>query len=185
MRDQFDLNAELKQQQMIQPLSRRRVQFPLRGLRVWLFSLLAIISLPVGMMLMLVGFEMQDSSDANWEEMTATVRSNDDVSIFYDYGDDSGQIIYELDAFTSQPIVGELVVTGSLCDLVGWVIIPSERGETFPLWVNPTKPSQHSCVPISQDMGAVYLMGGVVLVGLSVLRLLRTIASAAANKPQR
>ncbi|MEM9955555.1 MAG: DUF3592 domain-containing protein [Chloroflexota bacterium] len=172
------------QQQMIQPLKKRVFRFPFYGLRVWLFSLIALIGLPIGGMLMLVGFDMQENLNSDWEQVTATVRSNEDLEIRYAYDGENDEIIYELDNFATVPDTGEIALVASLCDLTAWLTIPDDSGATFSLWVNPDKPSQNSCVSISRDMGSMYFLGGIVLVILSSLRLLRTIASAAGNKPK-
>lgn len=166
----------------IEPLGRTKFRLPFRFLRVWIFSLLALVALPLGSGLILVGIDMTENLDADWEEMTATVISHDENGVVYRVNNDENEIGYQLDDFVTLDVPGQMIWTISVCDVVSRFIIPEEEGAEFSVQVNPDKDSQQSCVPINQDFASIYLVTGLVLAGFSIIRLFRTF-SAAATKP--
>lgn len=178
-RDNRDMNIPSG---TIEPLERKKIRFPFRFLRTWIFSLLALVALPLGLGLMLVGFDMQDNLDEEWEEVTATVVRNDESGVDYRTDDEDGEFGYELDDFVEMDVPGQMVWTLSVCDAVSRFIIPEERGEEFSVWVNPDEPSQQSCVPINQDFASLYIILGVILTIFSVIRLMRTFNAAATKR---
>lgn len=170
----------------IQPLGKRRVSLPFRYLRTWVFSLLALVFLPIGAGLFLIGIEMEEDLRDDWDEVRAEVIRNDETGVDYritegNLTNDESAFSYELDHFLDNS-PGQLTLTASICDLVSRFIIPKEQGEEFTLWVNPDKTSQQSCVPINRDISSLYTVLGAVLMALSAFRLLRTINSAALSK---
>lgn len=170
----------------IQPLGKRRVSLPFRYLRTWLFSLLALVCLPIGIGVFLIGIEMEEDVREDWDEVTAEVIRNDANGVDYritdgNSSDDEGSFGYDLDYFLDNT-PGQLTLTASVCDLVSRFIIPKEQGSEFTLWVNPDKASQQSCVPINRDISSLYIVLGAVIMALSAIRLLRTINSAALAK---
>lgn len=163
----------------IQPLGKRRVSLPFRYLRTWIFSLLALVFLPIGIGLVMIGIEMQENLLNDWEEVTATVTRNDERGVEYDIDNgDDGDFAYELDDMLAVDAGGKLVATVSICDLVSRFIIPKENGTEFPLWVDINKSSNQSCVPINDDFSALYIIIGSILAMLSGLRLIRTFHAA-------
>ena len=163
----------------IQPLGKRTVSLPFRYLRTWIFSLLALVCLPLGIGLIMIGVEMQEDLSRDWEEVTATVIRNDEEGVRFDIDNgDDGEFGYTLDYFVEVDNPGQLVWTMSACDLVSRFIIPKDNGSEFSLWIDPGKSSNQSCVPITQDFASLYLIAGFVLAGLSALRLVRTFHAA-------
>ncbi len=170
----------------IQPLGKRRVSLPFRYLRTWIFSVLALVFLPIGAGLFLIGIEMEEDLRDDWDEVRAEVIRNDETGVDYritegNLTDDESSFSYELDYFLDNS-PGQLTLTASICDLVSRFIIPQDTGSEFTLWVNPDKTSQQSCVPITRDMSSLYVVLGAILMALSAFRLLRTINSAALSK---
>lgn len=170
----------------IQPLGKRRVSLPFRYLRTWIFSVLALVFLPIGAGLFLIGIEMEEDLRDDWDEVRAEVIRNDETGVDYritegNLTDDESSFSYELDYFLDNS-PGQLTLTASICDLVSRFIIPQDTGSEFTLWVNPDKSSQQSCVPITRDMSSLYVVLGAILMALSAFRLLRTINSAALAK---
>lgn len=170
----------------IQPLSKRTVSLPFRYLRTWIFSILALVFLPIGAGLFLIGIEMEEDLRTDWDEVTAEVIRNDETGVEYQIINENllnseGSLGYDLDYFLDNT-PGELTLTASACDLVSRFIIPKERGEEFSLWIDPSKSSEQSCVPITRDMSAFYIMLGGVLMFLSAIRLFRTINDAALKR---
>jgi len=176
------VQQEKKLQKMIQPLPKRTFRFPFHYLRTVLFSIAALITLPIGLMLIMVGIDLQENLRSDWVQTTATVLNNDEEGIRYRVDNDDfntdGALGYTLEDFVDTSITSEVMVSATLCDLVGWVIIPKETGTEFPLWVNPAKITQQSCLPITQEYGTIYMITGIVLSILSVLRLLRSFNAA-------
>lgn len=167
----------------IQPLGNPTLNLPFRYLRTWIFSLLALVCLPIGIGLIMIGVEMQEDLSRDWEELTATVIRNDEESVRYEIDNgDEGEFGYTLDDFVDADTPGELVWTISACDLLSRVIIPKENGAEFQIWIDPRKSSNQSCVPINEDSASLYLVTGFVLAGLSAFRLFRTFNDAALRK---
>ncbi|GAB5493925.1 MAG: hypothetical protein Phog2KO_41400 [Phototrophicaceae bacterium] len=167
----------------IEPLGKRRVSFPFRYLRTWIFSLLALVFLPIGAGLFLIGIEMEDNLRDDWDEVRAEVIRNDESGVEYEivdtvYSGLEGEFSYELDSFLDKS-PHTLTLSASACDLLSRFIIPKDSGEEFTLWIDSDKTSQQSCVPITRDMSSVYIILGAILMGLSGIRLLRTINDAA------
>jgi hypothetical protein len=161
---------------------------PFRWLRTWIFSLLALIALPIGAMLILVGTGMQADS-ADWTAQTATVdRYDEGDSLRYQIVSEDGTrtrgtFNYDLTRFYT--VTDEqFVLALSVCDLISRFTLPTEDDAEFTLWVNPADSAQASCIPVSSDTGAMLLLAGWVLVALSAIRLLRTI-NGAATRPAR
>jgi uncharacterized membrane protein YgdD (TMEM256/DUF423 family) len=179
---------------------------PFRWLRTWLFSLLALIALPLGGMLIVVGMAMQADSDT-WEQATAVVdrydegeslrfhidneanaEANADAEAEADADNENeaqnenapevrGRFNYDYTDFYAAKD-DQFSLTLSVCDLVSR-FLPTEQGATFNVWLNPADSTQISCIPVSSDTGALLLLLGWALVILSALRLLRTIGAAA------
>lgn len=167
----------------IQPVGARTITLPFRYLRTWIFSLLALICLPIGIGLIMIGVEMQEDLSRDWEEMTATVTRNDENGVRYDIDNgEDGEFGYTLDDFVDVDTPGELVWTVSVCDLLSRFIVPKDENAEFSIWVDPRKSSNHSCVPINEDFSGIYLVTGFVLAGLSAIRLFRTFNNAALCK---
>jgi len=163
----------------IQPLSNRSIRLPFRYLRTWIFSLLALVCLPIGIGLVIAGIDMQENLNRDWEEVTATVTRNDEDGVRYDIDNgDDGEFGYTLDYFVDANTAGELVWTVAICDLFSRFIIPKDEGSEFSLWIDPRKSSNQSCVPINQELASFYLAVGVILTGLSGIRLIRTFHAA-------
>lgn len=161
---------------------------PFQWLRTWIFSLLALVALPLGGILILMGFAMQDSGDT-WTEFTAEVTDYDEEEgIDYRFTNvegarQRGTFGYELDNYVTSSN-NQVILSITSCDLLSRFWIPQEDDATFSLWVNPEDSTQISCIPVSADSGAGLILGGFVLLILSAIRLLRTI-NAAATKPSR
>ena len=167
----------------IQPLGKRSVSLPFRYLRTWIFSLLALIFLPIGAGLFLIGIEMEENLRDDWTQVTAEVTRNDESGVEYEvidtvYSDLEGEFSYELDSFLDKS-PHTLTLSASACDLLSRFIVPKERGEEFQLWIDSDKPSLQSCVPITRDISSVYIILGAIFMGLSGIRLFRTINDAA------
>ena len=181
--EQFNQSGADKLSNTIEPLGKRSVNLPFRYLRTWIFSLLALVFLPIGAGLFFIGIEMEENLREDWTQVTAEVVRNDESGVEYQipntiYADLEGEFGYELDTFLENTS-GTVILTASVCDLVSRFIIPKERGEEFQLWVNHDKPSQQSCAPINRDMSSVYIILGSIFMGLSGIRLFRTINDAA------
>ena len=130
-----------------------------------------------------IGIEMEEDLHDDWDEVTAEVIRNDESGLEYrindaNYGELEGELGYDLDYFLDNT-PGTLTLSASVCDLVSRFIIPKDSGEEFMLWLDPDKASQQSCVPITRDMSSVYIILGAILMGLSAIRLIRTINAAA------
>ncbi|MGJ3237180.1 MAG: hypothetical protein ACFE0Q_00595 [Anaerolineae bacterium] len=163
----------------IAPLAKRNTSLPLRYLRTWIFSVLALIALPIGLGLVLVGNDLQTNLDTNWRETTATVTSQNSERIRYNYEDFRGEQHFGVTDWVSMPVAGEVLLAISVCDLAAPLLFAGDDRSTFTLWFDPNKPSQHSCIPITRNAGAAYALGGGILAVLSALRLLRTFNAAA------
>jgi hypothetical protein len=156
-----------------------KFSLPFRYLRTWFFSLLALIALPLGAMLFLVGAEI-DQAASQWTETTASVVQVNEDGIRYESAaldSNTATFSFVWDDFVDVPISG-IALNLSVCDLVSRFIVPQEEGAAFPIWYNPKDSSQRSCVPITEEAGIVYSMVGTILLLFSAWRLLRMIHAA-------
>jgi hypothetical protein len=157
---------------------------PFRGLRTWLFSLLALLALPLGAMLVYVGMGMQE--EPTWNEQTALVDdySEDGLAFHLDSTrrQDRSEGFFNFrpgDFFSST--ADTLSLNLSVCDLFSRFMLPAEEDASFSVWVHPTEPERISCFPVSSESGLFLTLGGAVLIALSVFRLLKTIGAAASK----
>jgi hypothetical protein len=149
---------------------------PFRYLRTWLFSLIALIALPIGLMLIFIGAEMQESR-SEWIQREATVTRATEDGIAYQVDESKGLFSFVLDDFLDVP-TGAIQLHLTACDLLSRFIVPKEQGATFTLWVNPDDNSQHSCTSIDSTSGEIYFTIGAVLLLFSAWCLIRTIHAA-------
>lgn len=154
---------------------------PFRYLRTWLFSLLALVALPIGLMMLFVGAEMQQQMP-EWIRTEATVRDFGEDGIAYEVENVESKAIkgyfsFVPDDFVDVPI-GGVQIQLTACDLVSRFVVPQENGATFTLWVNPDDETQHSCTPIDTASGEIYFAIGMILLLFSAWRLIRTIHAA-------
>lgn len=160
-----------------------KFSLPFRYLRTWFFSLLALITLPIGAMLFLIGAEMEEDAP-NWRETTATITQANEEGIRYKIesldSKNSGSFSFVLDDFIDLP-AGAIEIQLSACDLVSRFIVPQENGAEFPIWVNPENSSQRSCVPISSDIATIYNSIGTFMLIFAVWRLVLAFHAVAAR----
>jgi hypothetical protein len=163
-----------------------KFSLPFRYLRTWIFNLLALILLPIGVMLFFIGAEMEEDAP-NWQETTATIVEVNEEGIRYEIesldNKSSGSFSFVLDDFIDLP-AGAIEIQLSACDLVSRFIVPQESGAEFSVWVNPERNSQRSCVPISSDMAVAYTSIATLLLFFSVWQLVRTIHRAGLQPKQ-
>jgi hypothetical protein len=167
----------------------RNMRLPFPFLRTWIMSLLALLALPIGLMLVYVGMNFLETEQVSWFEQTATVTSAQDEGIRYRW-DVSGKTYdtisgIDFERLTENSPASGIALSLNVCDLVAWWVIPTEPGTTFPLWVNPLNPLDVQCVPMTIESAGMMVAIGAILAGLSALRLLRTIGSAAVASAKR
>jgi hypothetical protein len=163
-----------------------KFSLPFRYLRTWIFSLLALLAIPIGLMLLFIGAEMEEDAP-NWQETTATIVEVNEEGIRYEIesldNKNSGSFSFVLDDFIDLP-AGAIEIQLSACDLVNRFIVPQESGAEFSIWVNPERSSQRSCVPISSDMAIAYTSIATLLLFFSAWQLVRTIHQAGLQPKQ-
>jgi hypothetical protein len=163
---------------------------PFRWLRTWVFSLLALLALPIGAMLIVVGMNMQGlSADAAWTPATATVDDyNEGENLRYTITAEDGRRtrgLFDLDTSRFYSSTDErFSLSLNVCDLISWFMLPTTEDATFSVWVNPADVTQVSCIPVSSETGTTLFLLGWAFVILSAIRLLRTINDAA-KRPAR
>lgn len=163
-----------------------KFSLPFRYLFTWFFSLLALIALPIGLMLVYVGGQLQDSN-TNWQQMSATVVQVKDDGLVYKVDSVASksptEFNFALDKFVTAND-GEFQLHFSACDLVSRFIVPQEEGASFSVWANPNDKSQQSCVPVDTNSGEMYFTVGMIILLLCAWRLIRTI-HAAGQQPKK
>jgi Protein of unknown function (DUF3592) len=152
--------------------------------RSWIVSLLALVLLPVGGLLILVGTAIASELDRDWVATTAEVTTIDDTAIMYTWQlpngtQQNGRIARTWNAFVKPTATGDLAIRFSLCDIASLALVSPERGADFTLYYDANNPSNVQCVPITEDWGIGYFIGGWVLVIFSLLTLLRVFHRAA------
>ena len=159
----------------------RKIRFAY--LRSWLMSLLALVALPLGVILILVGTAISEQLTEDWVSTTARVISVEDNATLYTWSvnnaDEFGDVSRDWQSFVNAKASGDLAAQVSLCDIASVVIVPREVGDEFNVWYDPQAPARHQCVPITQDAGTGYLIGGWILVVLSLWTFLRVFNRAA------
>ena len=146
-------------------------------LRSWFMGLLALLLLPLGALFILTGNAISSDLNEDWVEATAEVSRIDDTGIAYtftlpDGTERNGFISREWQTFVKPSETGDLGIRFNLCDVASLVLVPRQSGDDFNLWYDSDSPANAQCVPITQDAGTGFVIGGWVLVVFSLWILL-------------
>jgi hypothetical protein len=158
---------------------------PFAYLRSWLAGLLALLLIPLGITLLLVGLIREDRLRQDWVETEAEIVNVTDGRLIYtwDAAGTAQQNAISMDWLqdASATVDGSTVITLDLCSLAARTFLPSEPGETLTIWYNPDNPKQSDCLPVTAESSPIYsaLGGGALLV--AVWLLLRIFHKAAAQ----
>ncbi len=162
---------------------------PFAYLRTWLAGLLALLLIPLGLGLLVTGMVREERLSGDWVRTQAEIVEVANGRLIYAWEVEGQQqqnfVPLRWGADVQGTLDGATVVTVDLCSIGVRTFLPSETGETFPVWYNPANPKQSDCLPVTVESNSVYTLlgaGALLLAGILLVRLMHGAATQAANR---